>query len=75
MQENIIIFKTVNSFSKELIEEEQKMQKSSIWDNLIPKIKQETLCNSLKESDLRNVKIHSNGHGLNDYITSLMNGN
>ena len=39
MQENIIIFKTVNSFSKELIEEEQKMQKSSIWDNLIPKIK------------------------------------
>ena len=55
-----IIFKTlvlskivhltiITSFLKQLIEEVQKIQKDFIWNNLTPKIKHETLCNSFEE--------------------------
>ena len=66
----IIIFKTlalpktlyvtlITSFSKQLIEEMQRIQKAFIWNNFIPKIKHETLCNSFEESGLKNVDINS----------------
>ena len=66
----IIIFKTlalseivyltlVTSFSKQLIEEMQKIQKAFIWNNLIPKIEHETLCNSFEEGGLKKVDINS----------------
>ena len=39
----------ITSFSKQLIEGMQRIQKAFIWNNLTPKIKHETLCNSFKE--------------------------
>ena len=65
----IIIFKTlalskivyltlITSFSKQLIEEIQRIQKAFIWNNLTPKIKQ-TLGNSFEEGGLKNVDINS----------------
>ena len=70
LQGKIIIFKTlalskivyltlITSFSKQLIEEIQKIQKAFIWNNLTPKIKHETLCNYLEESCFKNVDIYS----------------
>ena len=66
----IIIFKTlalskivyltlITSFSKQLIEEIQRIQKAFFWNNLTPKIKHETLCNSFEEDGLKNVDINS----------------
>ena len=66
----IIIFKTlelfkivclilITSFLKHLIEEIQKIQKAFIWNNLTPKIKYETLCNSFEEGGLKYVDIVS----------------
>ena len=62
----IIIFKTlvlfkiiclilITSFLKQSIEEMQRIQKAFIWNNLTPKIKHETLCNSFEEGGLKNV--------------------
>ena len=53
LEGKIITFKTlalskilylilITSFSEQLIEEIQKIQKAFIWNNLIPKIKHET---------------------------------
>ena len=56
----IIIFKTlVLSISKQLIEEIQRIQKAFIWNNLNPKIKHETLCNSFEKGGLKNFDINS----------------
>ena len=71
LEGNIIIFKTLAlskivhltlaaSFSKHLIEEMQKIQKGFIWNNLTPKIKHETRCNSFEEVVLKTVDINSN---------------
>ena len=49
----------ITSFSKQLIEEIQRIQKAFIWNNLTPKIKHETLCNSFEEGGLKNVDIDS----------------
>ena len=49
----------ITSFSKQLIEEMQKIQKAFICDNLTSKIKYETLRNSFEESSLKNVDIDS----------------
>ena len=70
LEGNIIIFKSlalskivsltlITSFSKQLIEEIQRIQKATIWNNLTPKIKHETLCNSFEEDGLKNVDINS----------------
>ena len=70
LEGKIIIFKTlalsktvyltlITSFSKQLIEEIQRIQKAFIWNNLTPKIKHETLCNSFEEGGLKNVDINS----------------
>ena len=70
LEGKIIIFKTlalskivyltlITSFSKQLIEEIQRIQKAFIWNNLTPKIKHETLCNSFEEDGLKNVDINS----------------
>ena len=66
----IIIFKTlavpkivyltlIISFSKQLIEEMQKIQKAFIWNNLTSKIEHENLFNSFEEGCLKNAAIHS----------------
>ena len=49
----------ITSFSKQLIEEMQKIQKAFICDNLTSKIKYETLRNSFEKSSLKNVDIDS----------------
>ena len=49
----------ITSFSEQLIEEIQKIQKAFIWNNLTPKIKDETLCNSFEEGGLKNIDINS----------------
>ena len=70
LEGKVIIFKTlalskivyltlITSFSKQLIEEIQKIQKAFIWNNLTPKINHETLCNSFEEDGLKNVDINS----------------
>ena len=70
LEGKIIIFKTlalskivyltlITSFSKQLFEEMQRNQKSFISNNLTPKIKHETLCNSLEKGGLKNVDIVS----------------
>ena len=64
LEGKIIIFKTLSlskivyltliiSFSKQLIEEIQRIKKAFTWNNLTPKIKHETLCNSFKEDGLK----------------------
>ena len=47
------------SFSEQLIEEIQEIQKAFIWNNLTPKINHETLCNSFDKGGLKNVDINS----------------
>ena len=70
LEGKIIIFKTlalskivyltlITSFSKVLIEEIQRIQKAFIRNNLNPKIKLETLCNSFEKGGLKNVDINS----------------
>ena len=70
LEGKIIIFKTlalskilyltlITSFSKQLIEEIQRIQKAFIWNILTPKIKHETFCNSFEEDGLKNVDINS----------------
>ena len=54
----IVYLTSITSFSKQLIEEIQRIQKPFIWNNLTPKIKHETLCNSFEEGDLKNVDIN-----------------
>ena len=55
----IVYLTLITSFSKQLIEEMQKIQKAFICDNLTSKIKYETLRNSFEESSLKNVDIDS----------------
>ena len=55
----IVYLTLINSFSKQLIEEIQRIQKAFIWNNLTSKIKHETLCNSFEEGGLKNVDINS----------------
>ena len=55
----IIYLTLITSFSKQLIEEIRIIQKDFIWNNLTPKIKHETLCNTFEEGDLKNVEIDS----------------
>ena len=66
----IIIFKTLalskmvyltlmTSFSKQLIEELQRIQKSFTWNNFTPKFKNETLCNSFEVGGFKKVDINS----------------
>ena len=43
----IVYLTLITSFSKQLIEKIQRLQKAFIWNNLTAKIKHETLCNSL----------------------------
>ena len=68
-ERKIIIFKTlalpkilyvtlITSFSKQLIDEMQRIQKAFIWNNFTPKIKHETLCNSSEEGSLKNFDIN-----------------
>ena len=70
LEGKIIIFKTlalskivyltlITSFSEVLIEEIQRIQKAFICNNLNPKIKLETLCNSFEKGGLKNVDINS----------------
>ena len=70
LEGKMIIFKTlalfkivhvtlITSFSKQLIEEMQRIQKAFIWNNLTSKLKHETLCNSFEEGGLKNVDINS----------------
>ena len=92
LEGKIITFKTlalskiayltlITSFSKQLFQEIQRIQKAFIWNNLTPKIKHETWCNSFEKGGLKNIDIIRklqvfNAHGLNDYMmTSFMNGN
>ena len=49
----------ITSFSEQLIEEIQGIQEAFIWNNLTPKIKHETLCNSFDKVGLINVDINS----------------
>ena len=56
---NIVYLTLIISFSRQLIEEIQKIQKAFIWNNLTPKIKHETLCNSLEEGEFKIVDINS----------------
>ena len=62
----IIIFKTlalskivhlilITLFSKQLIDEMQKILKDFLWNNQNPKIKHESLCNSFEEGGLKNI--------------------
>ena len=68
MEGKIVIFKTlalskivyltlIASFSKQFIEKIQRIQKAFICNNLTPKIKHETLCNTFEEGGLKNVDI------------------
>ena len=70
LEAKMIIFKTlaiskilyltlITSFLKQLIEEIQKMLKVFIWNNLSPKKKHETLCNSFEEGGLKNNDINT----------------
>ena len=70
LEGKIIIFKTlalskivyltlITSFSEQLIEEIQRVLKAFIWNDLTPKIKHETFCNSFKEGGLENIDINS----------------
>ena len=69
LEGKIIIFKTalskivfltlITSFSKLLFEEMQIIQNAFMWNNLTPKIKHKTLCNSFEEGGLKNVDIIS----------------
>ena len=54
----IVYLTLIPSFSKQVIEEIQKIEKAIIWNNLTPKIKHENLCNSFEEGDLKNVDIN-----------------
>ena len=77
----IVYLTLIPSFSKQVIEEIQKIEKAIIWNNLTPKIKHENLCNSFEEGDLKNVDINLklqvfHAHGLKDYMMiGLMIGN
>ena len=74
----IVYLTLINSFSKQLIEEIQRIQKAFIWNNLTSKVKHETLCNSFEEGGTKNVDINSKIASLqcNYYmVTSFMNGN
>ena len=64
-----IIFKTlalsktvymtlITSFSEQLTEEMQRIQKVFIWSNLTSKIKNETLSNSSEGSGLKNLYVN-----------------
>ena len=55
----IVYLKLITSFSEQLIEEIQRIQKGFIWNNLTPKIKHETLCNAFEEGGLKNDDINS----------------
>ena len=55
----ILYLTLITSFSEQLIEGIQKIQKAFIWNNLTPKIKHEIFCNSFEEGDLKNVDINS----------------
>ena len=66
----IIIFKTlalsktvyltlITSFSKQLIEEIQRIQKAFIWNNWTSKMNHETLYNPFQEGGLKNFDINS----------------
>ena len=55
----ILYLTLITSFSKQLIEGIQKIQKPFIWNNLTPKIKHEIFCNSFEEGDLKNVDVNS----------------
>ena len=48
----------ITSFSEQLIEEMQRIQKVFIWSNLTSKIKNETLSNSSEESGLKNLYVN-----------------
>ena len=91
LERKIITFKTlalskivyltlITSFSKQLFQEIQRIQKAFIWNNLTPKINHETWCNSFEKGSLKNVDIIRklqvfNTHGLNNYMmTSFING-
>ena len=91
LERKIITFKTlalskivyltlITSFSKQLFQEIQRIQKAFIWNNLTPKINHETWCNSFEKGGLKNVDIIRklqvfNTHGLNNYMmTSFING-
>ena len=49
----------ITSFSKQLIDEIQRIPKAFIWNNLTPKIKHETLRNSFEVGGLKNFDINS----------------
>ena len=55
----IVCLMLMTSFSKQLIEKMQRIQNAFICNNLTPKIKHQTLCNSFEEVDLKNVEIDS----------------
>ena len=55
----IVYLLLTTSFSELLLEEIQRIQKGFIWNNLTPKIKHETLCNTFEEGGLKNVDIDS----------------
>ena len=48
----------ITSFSEQLIEEMQRIQKVFIWSNLTSKIKNETLSNSSEGSGLKNLYVN-----------------
>ena len=48
----------ITSFSEQLTEEMQRIQKVFIWSNLTSKIKNETLSNSSEESGLKNLYVN-----------------
>ena len=55
----IVYLTLITSFSKQLIEEIQRIQKPFILNNLSPKMKHETLRNSFEEGGLKNFDINS----------------
>ena len=55
----IVYLTLISSFSEQLIEKMQRTQKAFIWNNLTPKIKNETFHNSFEEDDLKNVEKNS----------------
>ena len=55
----ILYLTLLTSFSKQLNEDMQKIQKAFIWNILTPKIKHGTLCNSFQTGSFKNVGISS----------------
>ena len=60
----IVYLTLITSFSEQLIEEIQRIQKAFIWNNLTTRIIHKSLCISFEEGGLKNVDINSKTENL-----------